>query len=80
MTQVLQIHEHDANFLHMVLMRIHEFLGTLWPKLAPKPYANRKTENEEVFDNPVKHEDLIWEFKQEAALITNNSPYAEVSI
>lgn len=34
--------------------------------------------NEDVFDNPEKHEDLINEMKLEAALITNNSPYAEV--
>lgn len=27
---------------------------------------------------PEKHERLIWEMKLEAALITNNSPYAEV--
>lgn len=34
--------------------------------------------NEDVFDNPVKHEQLIEEMKIQAALITNNSPYAEV--
>ncbi|KAK3331417.1 OPT oligopeptide transporter [Apodospora peruviana] len=34
--------------------------------------------NEEVFENPEKHEELINEMKLEAALITNNSPYAEV--
>lgn len=34
--------------------------------------------NEDVFDNPEKHETLITEMKLEAALITNNSPYAEV--
>jgi len=31
-----------------------------------------------VFENPEKHQDLINELKVEAALITNNSPYAEV--
>ncbi|KAK1985221.1 OPT oligopeptide transporter [Colletotrichum cereale] len=35
-------------------------------------------DNETVFENPDKHEQLIWEMKLEAALITNNSPYAEV--
>ncbi|KDN71105.1 putative OPT oligopeptide transporter [Colletotrichum sublineola] len=35
-------------------------------------------DNENVFENPEKHEQLIWEMKLEAALITNNSPYAEV--
>lgn len=34
--------------------------------------------NPDVFDNPEKHSDLIKEIKIEAALITNNSPYAEV--
>lgn len=35
-------------------------------------------DNEDVFTNPEKHEALIFEMKLEAALITNNSPYAEV--
>lgn len=35
-------------------------------------------ENENVFENPEKHEQIIWEMKLEAALITNNSPYSEV--
>ncbi|OAA70800.1 Tetrapeptide transporter, OPT1/isp4 [Akanthomyces lecanii RCEF 1005] len=34
--------------------------------------------NDDVFANPEKHEELINEMKIEAALITNNSPYAEV--
>ncbi|KAI6779433.1 uncharacterized protein J7T54_005247 [Emericellopsis cladophorae] len=34
--------------------------------------------NDEVFANPDKYEALISEIKVEAALITNNSPYAEV--
>ncbi|KAL2257875.1 hypothetical protein VTK26DRAFT_9059 [Humicola hyalothermophila] len=34
--------------------------------------------NDEVFSNPEKHEHLIEEMKIQAALITNNSPYAEV--
>lgn len=34
--------------------------------------------NEDVFENPDKHQELIQEMKIEAALITNNSPYAEV--
>lgn len=35
-------------------------------------------ENEDVMEHPEKHEQLIEEIKLEAALITNNSPYAEV--
>lgn len=34
--------------------------------------------NQDIFTNPEKHEALILEMKLEAALITNNSPYAEV--
>lgn len=34
--------------------------------------------NEAIFENPEKHEAIIMEMKIEAALITNNSPYAEV--
>jgi len=29
MINVLQIHEHDPNFPHAILMKIHEFLGEL---------------------------------------------------
>ncbi|KAK0713329.1 OPT oligopeptide transporter protein-domain-containing protein [Lasiosphaeria miniovina] len=35
-------------------------------------------ENRDVFDRPHRHVQLINEMKLEAALITNNSPYAEV--
>ncbi|KAJ4288281.1 hypothetical protein N0V88_007473 [Collariella sp. IMI 366227] len=34
--------------------------------------------NEDLFGNPEKHDHLIEEMKIQAALITNNSPYAEV--
>ncbi|CAK7275017.1 hypothetical protein SEPCBS119000_006468 [Sporothrix epigloea] len=34
--------------------------------------------NEHIFEHPEKHTDLIYEMKIEAALITNNSPYADV--
>ncbi|CZT50608.1 related to sexual differentiation process protein isp4 [Rhynchosporium secalis] len=34
--------------------------------------------NSDVFENPEKHAHLIQEMKTEAALITGNSPYAEV--
>lgn len=34
--------------------------------------------NEAIFAHPERHEDLVCEMKLEAALITNNSPYAEV--
>ncbi|KAK5656720.1 hypothetical protein OQA88_4268 [Cercophora sp. LCS_1] len=34
--------------------------------------------NDDIFENPDKHQEIIQEMKIEAALITNNSPYAEV--
>ncbi|KAI9052070.1 hypothetical protein LZ554_004323 [Drepanopeziza brunnea f. sp. 'monogermtubi'] len=34
--------------------------------------------NDDILNNPEKHMDIIQEMKTEAALITNNSPYAEV--
>ncbi|KJZ71897.1 hypothetical protein HIM_08742 [Hirsutella minnesotensis 3608] len=34
--------------------------------------------NEDIMENPDKHQELIQEIKLEAALITHNSPYAEV--
>lgn len=82
MRQVLKIHARDPNFPHEVILRIDEFLRTL--------HTNRLcfylvidadrglAENEDVFENPEKHAALIYEMKLEAALITNNSPYAEV--
>ncbi|TVY49363.1 Sexual differentiation process protein [Lachnellula occidentalis] len=35
-------------------------------------------DNEDVFEHPENYSDLIYEMKAEAALITGNSPYAEV--
>ncbi|KPM35146.1 Sexual differentiation process protein isp4 [Neonectria ditissima] len=35
-------------------------------------------DNEDLFTNPEKYENVVQEMKLEAALITNNSPYAEV--
>ena len=34
--------------------------------------------NPDVLDHPENYAELIYEMKTEAALITNNSPYAEV--
>ncbi|KAK8091468.1 OPT oligopeptide transporter protein-domain-containing protein [Apiospora hydei] len=34
--------------------------------------------NDAIFQHPEQHEELVYEMKLEAALITNNSPYAEV--
>lgn len=40
--------------------------------------ANPDAAKEDIAENPEKHDALIQEMKLEAALITNNSPYAEV--
>jgi hypothetical protein len=34
--------------------------------------------NEDIFDHPENYSELVAKMKTEAALITNNSPYAEV--
>lgn len=48
--------------------------------VPPSPMQRLLTpaENDSVLANPEKHDALITELKIEAALITNNSPYAEV--
>jgi predicted lipoprotein len=43
-----------------------------------QPSNSLTAANEDILDNPEKHQEIIWEMKLEAALITNNSPYAEV--
>lgn len=58
------------------VLKIHEmdpnFPFTIIEKI--KEFLN----NGDVFERPNKHAELIYEMKTEAALITNNSPYAEV--
>jgi predicted lipoprotein len=46
--------------------------------LIPVSDTNKATANDDIIENPEKHGALIWEMKLETALITNNSPYAEV--
>ncbi|CAK7274008.1 hypothetical protein SEPCBS119000_005949 [Sporothrix epigloea] len=48
-----------------------------FPHMALRKIKNFIT-NDHIFDQPEKHTDLIYEMKIEAALITNNSPYADV--
>lgn len=78
MSNVLLIHENDANFPHSILIKVHEFLGKWrWASLY-NSMAKAYIGNENIFENPEKHQAIIWEMKLEAALITNNSPYSEV--
>lgn len=58
------------------MLKIHEH-DPNFPYVAIKK-IQAFLSNEDVFDNPEKHQDLINEVKIEAALITNSSPYAEV--
>lgn len=42
------------------------------------PKTDHVIDNEDVFATPENYEELIWEIKIEAAIITNDSPYSEV--
>ena len=58
------------------VLKIHEHDPNFPIPVLDKIYAFLG--NEDVFVHPEKHSELIKEIKVEAALITNNSPYAEV--
>lgn len=58
------------------VMKIHELDPNFPDAILDK--IKEFLENEDVFENPQNHAALIEEVKIEAALITNNSPYAEV--
>jgi len=50
--------------LFKVLLRIHEFLGTLHPvPIHLRRLTFESSDNEAVFDDPEKHEELIQEMK-----------------
>ena len=82
MKKVLIIHEHDPNFPLSIIDRIKAFLS----KFAAKHHLNHnhslsnpaREDNDEISEHPEKYSILIEEMKLEAALITVNSPYAEV--
>ncbi|GAO17651.1 hypothetical protein UVI_02002130 [Ustilaginoidea virens] len=86
MKKVLAIHDGDPNFPRVTLRKIQEFIGVLidsctaaWGKTRDAhQLLIPEVENEDIAENPEKHEEIIQEMKVEAALITNNSPYAEV--
>jgi hypothetical protein len=83
MEKVLAIHERDPNFPFSIIERISAFLGKFAMPLAtrrpyPPPANIGLSGNDDIFENPEKHAVLIEEMKLEAALITVNSPYAEV--
>jgi OPT family small oligopeptide transporter len=58
------------------VLRIHENDPNFPVSIIEK--INDFLSNEDIFQNPQNYNDLIYEIKTEAALITNNSPYAEV--
>ncbi|CAK7229617.1 hypothetical protein SBRCBS47491_007311 [Sporothrix bragantina] len=66
----------DVRHLMTGVYKMHEN-DPNFPHVALRKIKNF-IDNEHVFDQPEKHADLIYEMKLEAALITNNSPYAEV--
>lgn len=71
LARVHRIHEHDPNFPITVLRKIRAFLD-LEQLFVPQDDVE---EEKHKFEN---YEHLITEMKLEAALITTNSPYAEV--
>lgn len=80
MKNVLSIHDGDPNFPHVTLQKIKEFMGLYMYCLQLSCFPSNKTavDNEDIMEHPEKHEHIVQEMKLEAALITNNSPYAEV--
>jgi hypothetical protein len=58
------------------VLRIHENDPNFPVSIIEK--INDFLSNDDIFHNPQNYNDLIYEIKTEAALITNNSPYAEV--
>jgi len=78
MAQVHKQHSRDPNFPIQVIEKIETLLR--WSPLSPEEGHSHYTypDNDEVVSNPEKHAHLIDEMKIQAALITNNSPYAEV--
>ncbi|SPO05347.1 related to sexual differentiation process protein isp4 [Cephalotrichum gorgonifer] len=77
MQRIHKVHKHDPNFPFSVIKKIEEFLGMHHASgQGQELQANRSDVT--VLAQPEKHRALIQELKLEAALITNNSPYAEV--
>ncbi|CAK7567423.1 MAG: hypothetical protein SEPTF4163_005387 [Sporothrix epigloea] len=66
----------DVRRLMVDVYRVHEN-DPNFPHQALRKIKNF-INNENIFEQPEKHTDLIYEMKIEAALITNDSPYAEV--
>ncbi|KAK7990274.1 OPT oligopeptide transporter [Apiospora arundinis] len=80
MEDVLKMHDHDPNFPIAIVEKIRQFLGSSIPATEGRCAIGcaHMTGNEAVSRHPEQHEELVYEIKLEAALITNNSPYAEV--
>ncbi|KAF4122042.1 OPT oligopeptide transporter protein [Geosmithia morbida] len=71
MDRVYRVHEHDPNFPLSVLQKIRAFLDN------EHLFVPQDDVDEEKY-RLAEHEHLIRQMKLEAALITANSPYAEV--
>jgi len=70
--RVHRVHERDPNFPLIVLQKIQAFLDN---EHLFRPASDTDAEKPQY---NIEHEHLIREMKLEAALITTNSPYAEV--
>ena len=71
MVRVHRVHERDPNFPLVVLLKIKAFIDN-------DHLFNPQADIDDEKHKYVEHEHLIREMKLEAALITTNSPYAEV--
>lgn len=87
----LKIHKNDPNFPLIIIQKFEEFVGkhslTPYPPTPPpdlmgdiryQTLTASQIEHPEVKSDPEKHRTWIEEIKLEVALITYNSPYAEV--
>ena len=81
MAQVHKQHSRDPNFPIQIIDKIEHFLSKGLQNIFPSVVTEQLIGvigNGEVKSDPEKHRHLIDEMKIQAALITNNSPYAEV--
>ncbi|KAG5799823.1 hypothetical protein H9Q69_001131 [Fusarium xylarioides] len=75
--RVYKLHKRDPNFPLSVIKKIEAFLGMGSYRYLTISYSYQ-TDTDDILQHPERHEALIQEIKIEAALITHNSPYAEV--
>lgn len=79
MTRIYKLHRKDPNFSIDTLREIEAFLGMRPASLCSSHgVLISSAGNDDIFDYPEAHEEIISEMKIQAALFRNNSPYPEV--